>query len=210
MTILAFDEITKTEPGEEPARHQEAHRRAQHRGRITTRHIGGGHKRKIRARRLPAREVRHPGQGGGDRVRPEPLRADRAALLPGRGEAIHPRAPRASRSATPSCRGRAPTSCPATRCRSGPSRPARTIHNVELQPGKGGQLCRSAGTGAQLVAKEGEMRARQAALRRDPADPLDCMATIGQVGNLDHENVSVGKAGRADGWGSARRCAARR
>ena len=71
-----------------------------------------------------------------------------------------------------------------------------TMHNVELQPGKGGQLCRSAGTGAQLLAKEGEMAPRQAAVRRGPADPPDCMATIGQVGNLDHENVSVGKAGR--------------
>ncbi len=70
------------------------------------------------------------------------------------------------------------------------------IHNVELHPGKGAQLARAAGNMAQLMAKEGKM-----ALLRLPSGELrnvsiNCMATIGQVGNLDHENVSVGKAGR--------------
>src|SRR6202142_4365227 len=75
--------------------------------------------------------------------------------------------------------------------------PAGTIvHNIELRPGKGAQMARSAGSQAQLVSKEGGT-----ALLKLPAGeirrvPLDCMATVGQVGNVDHENVSLGKAGR--------------
>src|SRR5271155_5310746 len=75
--------------------------------------------------------------------------------------------------------------------------PGTTIHNVELKPGKGAQMVRSAGGAAQLVAKEGEY-----ALVKLPSGEIrkvaqGCMATIGQVGNLDHENVTIGKAGRS-------------
>jgi large subunit ribosomal protein L2 len=76
--------------------------------------------------------------------------------------------------------------------------PAGTlIHNIELYPGRGGQLVRAAGTAAQLLSKEGEF-----ALVKLPSGEvrkirLECMATIGQVGNVDHENVSLGKAGRS-------------
>jgi serine protease Do len=70
------------------------------------------------------------------------------------------------------------------------------VHNVELQPGKGGQLCRSAGTLAQVLAKEGDHANIKLPSGEVRQVKLDCMATIGQVGNLDHENVSVGKAGR--------------
>ncbi|MDD6276138.1 MAG: 50S ribosomal protein L2 [Clostridia bacterium] len=76
------------------------------------------------------------------------------------------------------------------------------VHNVELYPGRGGQLARAAGNAAQLMAKEGEF-----ALLRLPSGelrkvPINCMATIGQVGNVDHENVKIGKAGRKRhmGW----------
>ena len=76
------------------------------------------------------------------------------------------------------------------------------VHNVELYPGRGGQLARAAGNAAQLMAKEGNM-----ALIRLPSGelrnvPVTCMATVGQVGNIDHENVSIGKAGRKRhmGW----------
>ena len=70
------------------------------------------------------------------------------------------------------------------------------LHNIELLPGKGGQLCRAAGTAAQLMAKEGlyaQVRLPSGEVRRIP---MGAKATIGQVGNLDHENVSIGKAGR--------------
>jgi large subunit ribosomal protein L2 len=71
------------------------------------------------------------------------------------------------------------------------------IHNVELAQGKGGQLCRSAGTAAQLVAKEGDYAHLRLPSGEVRLVHLACQATVGQVGNLDHENVSVGKAGRS-------------
>jgi large subunit ribosomal protein L2 len=85
-----------------------------------------------------------------------------------------------------------------------------TIHNVELRPGKGGQLARSAGASVQLVAKDGEyvtVRMPSSELRLISAE---CVATIGQVGNVDHENVSIGKAGRNRCWAGSRTTAVSR
>ena len=70
------------------------------------------------------------------------------------------------------------------------------VHNIEMRPGKGGQLARSAGTSAQLIAREG----KYATLRMPSGEmrmiSVECKATVGQVGNIDHENISLGKAGR--------------
>jgi large subunit ribosomal protein L2 len=75
--------------------------------------------------------------------------------------------------------------------------PAGTmVHNIELRPGKGGQMARSAGAAAQLVSKEGGIALLKLPSGEIRRVPLVCSATIGQVGNLDHENVSLGKAGR--------------
>src|SRR6266536_5761490 len=75
--------------------------------------------------------------------------------------------------------------------------PAGTIvHNIELKPGKGAQMARSAGSQAQLVSKEGGTALLKLPSGEVRRVPLECMATIGQVGNLDHENISLGKAGR--------------
>jgi large subunit ribosomal protein L2 len=71
------------------------------------------------------------------------------------------------------------------------------IHNVELRPGKGGQIARSAGSSVQLVAREGDYASVRMPSGEIRKINVDCMATIGQVGNLDHENVSIGKAGRS-------------
>ena len=71
------------------------------------------------------------------------------------------------------------------------------IHNVELRPGKGGQIARSAGSSVQLVAREGEYASVKMPSGEIRKILVDCVATIGQVGNLDHENVSIGKAGRS-------------
>jgi large subunit ribosomal protein L2 len=71
------------------------------------------------------------------------------------------------------------------------------VHNVELRPGKGGQLARSAGAAVQVVAKEGDYATVKLPSSEVRLVHLDCMATVGQVGNLDHENVSIGKAGRS-------------
>jgi large subunit ribosomal protein L2 len=76
------------------------------------------------------------------------------------------------------------------------------IHNIELYPGKGGQLVRSAGTAAQLMAKEGDMAQLRLPSGEYRKVRINCMATIGQVGNIDHANISIGKAGRKRhmGW----------
>jgi large subunit ribosomal protein L2 len=71
------------------------------------------------------------------------------------------------------------------------------IHNVELRPGKGGQIARSAGAAVQLVAKEGEYASVKMPSGEVRRINIECVATVGQVGNLDHENVSIGKAGRS-------------
>jgi large subunit ribosomal protein L2 len=71
------------------------------------------------------------------------------------------------------------------------------IHNVELRPGKGGQIARSAGSAVQLVAKEGEYASVKMPSGEVRQINIECVATVGQVGNLDHENVSIGKAGRS-------------
>jgi len=74
--------------------------------------------------------------------------------------------------------------------------PGTTVHNIELKPGKGAQMARSAGAQAQLVAKEGDYALLKLPSGETRRVLVDCMATVGQVGNTDHENVSIGKAGR--------------
>ena len=71
------------------------------------------------------------------------------------------------------------------------------VHNVELKPGKGGQIARSAGSSVQVVAKEGDYASVKMPSGEIRKILVECFATIGQVGNLDHENVSIGKAGRS-------------
>ena len=78
------------------------------------------------------------------------------------------------------------------------------VHNIELRPGKGGQMARSAGAAAQLVSKEGGIALLKLPSGEIRRVPLVCSATIGQVGNLDHENVSLGKAGRTRHLGAGR------
>src|SRR6201981_704131 len=75
--------------------------------------------------------------------------------------------------------------------------PGTTIHNIELKPGKGAQMVRSAGGAAQLVAKEGDSALVKLPSGETRKVAQDCMATIGQVGNIDHENITIGKAGRS-------------
>ena len=165
-------------------------------GKITVRHRGGGHKRQYRLidfRRdkdgVPARVVG---------VEYDPNRsAHIALLLYADGERRYILAPAGLGA------GDAVASGPDADIRPGNALPlgqmptGTVIHNIELKPGRGGQLCRAAGTEAQLVAKEGAyahilLPSREVRLVR-----LDCRATVGQVGNPDHENVRVGKAGRS-------------
>ena len=77
------------------------------------------------------------------------------------------------------------------------------VHNIELKPGKGGQMARSAGAQAQLVSKEGGIALLKLPSGETRRVQMDCMATVGQVGNVEHENVSLGKAGRTPLAGQA-------
>ena len=135
------------------------------------------------------------GGGRGHRIRSQPQRAHRAAALRRRREALHPAAGRVSKL------GRKVMSGPDADILVGNALPLKNIpagtvvHNIELKPGKGGQMARSAGAQAQLVSKEGGMRAAEAAVGRNPQVLVECMATIGQVGNVEHENVSPGQGG---------------
>jgi large subunit ribosomal protein L2 len=196
MTILSFEEITKTTPEKAlvVTKKRTGGRNAQ--GRITTRHIGGGHKRKIRL--VDFRREKHGIPAKVAAIEYDPNRSARLALLHYRdGEKRYIIAPLGLKVGDTVMSGIGADILP------GNSLPLRaipagtTIHNIELAPRKGGQLCRSAGTGAQLVAKEGEMAHVKLPSGEIRLIHMDCAATIGQVGNLDHENVSIGKAGRS-------------
>ena len=163
---------------------------------MTTRHQGGGHKRRYRIIDFKRAEGRRAGQGRGDRVRPEPLGPHRAAALRRRRQGLHPRPgrPEGRRDAgVRADRGHPPgNTLPLANIPTG-----TLVHNVELKPGKGGQLARSAGAGIQLVAKDegyGALRMPSGEMRRVL---LTCRATVGQVGNVDHGNITGGKAGRS-------------
>ena len=164
-------------------------------GRISVRHHGGGHKRQYRVIDFKRDKIGIPARVAS--VEYDPNRSARIALLHyADGEKRYILQP-AGLSV-----GMKVVAGPEADILVGNALPLKnvpvgtTIHNIELRPGKGGQLARSAGGSAQLVSKE-----EHEALVKLPSGevrrvPLNCTATIGQVGNLDHENVSIGKAGR--------------
>jgi large subunit ribosomal protein L2 len=195
LTYVTVDEITKTEPEKRlllPKRR--THGRNAY-GRITVRHRGGGAKRMLREVDFRRDKVGIPARVAA--IEYDPNRSARLALLFYRdGEKRYIIAPHGLRVDDVVMSG------PQADILPGNALPIRNIpvgtlvHNVELQPGRGAQLCRSAGAQAQLLAKEGDRATLKLPSGEVRLVALDCMATVGQVGNLDHENVSVGKAGR--------------
>src|SRR5438128_3958805 len=164
-------------------------------GRMTIRHRGGGHKRLYRVIDFKRDKLGVPARVAG--IEYDPNRSARIALLHYiDGEQRYILAPLGLKV------GDAVMSGPQADILPGNALPLRNIpvgtlvHNVELQPGRGAQMCRSAGAQAQLLAKEGERATLKLPSGEVRMVSVDCMAAIGQVGNLDHENVSVGKAGR--------------
>jgi len=198
MSVSSFEEITKDKPEKSLVKSVKKTGGRNNLGRITTRHIGGGHKRKYRTIDFRRDKLEVPGRVAG--IEYDPNRSANLALIHYiDGEKRYIIAPLnlhvgdtvvASRKAD-------------TEIKEGNSLLLRLIplgtfvHNVEMKPGKGGQMARSAGSYAQVVAKEGgygHLRLPSGEVR---LINLECMATIGQVGNIDHENVEWGKAGRA-------------
>jgi large subunit ribosomal protein L2 len=195
LTYVTYEEITKKEPEKSllVAKRRTNGRNAY--GRITVRHRGGGAKRMLRHVDFRRDKIGIPARVAG--IEYDPNRSARLALLHYRdGEKRYIIAPLGIKVDDVVMSG------PQADILPGNALPIRNIpvgtlvHNVELQPGRGAQMCRSAGAQAQLLAKEGDRATLKLPSGEVRLVALDCMATIGQVGNLDHENVSVGKAGR--------------
>src|SRR5919197_5550769 len=164
-------------------------------GDITIWHRGGGHKRKLRLIDFKREKMGVPATVVS--VEYDPNRSARIALLAyADGEKRYILQPAGLRV------GQKVVSGPDADILVGNALPLRnippgtTIHNLELRPGKGAQMVRSAGGAAQLVAKEGDYALIKLPSGETRKVLLECMATVGQVGNLDHENVAIGKAGR--------------
>ena len=202
QTVSTFAELTRTKPEKgllTPIKRSGGRNFA---GRITSRYIGGGHKRRYRVIDFKRNKDNVPARVAS--IEYDPNRSARIALLHYLdGEKRYILAPDKLQ-----VDDRIESGIDVD-IRTGNTLPLRNIplgthiHNIELQRGGGGQLARSAGGYAQLVAKEGgyaQIRLPSGEIRMIL---LDCRATIGEVGNLDHENISLGKAGRAS-WSGRR------
>jgi large subunit ribosomal protein L2 len=200
MTGVTFEEITRTEPERsllEPLKRKVGRSH----GKVSVRHRGGGHKRRYRRIDFKRDKIGIPARV--DSIEYDPNRSARIALLTyADGEKRYIIAPLGLKVGDTVLNG------PDADLETGNALPIENIpvgaqiHNIELEPGKGGQLVRSAGTSAQLLAKEGDyaqVRLPSGEVRRIF---VRCMATIGQVGNIDHSNIKLGKAGRKRwlGW----------
>jgi large subunit ribosomal protein L2 len=196
MSVSSFEEITRSKPERSLTEPLKRHAGRNNQGRITVRHRGGGHKRRYRIIDFKRNKDGVPGTVVS--IEYDPNRTSRIALIHyADGEKRYILAP------VGLTIGQTIASGVEAEIRVGNCLPLRnmplgsTIHNIELAPGKGGQLVRSAGTAAQLMAKEG----KYAQLRMPSGEvrlvPLVARATLGQVGNIEHENESIGKAGRS-------------
>jgi large subunit ribosomal protein L2 len=195
MSGAGFEEITKTKPEKSliKPRLQKAGRNNQ--GRVTVRHRGGGAKRNIRIIDFKRDKFNVPGRVAA--IEYDPNRSARIALIfYADGEKRYILAPLGIEV------DQTLVSAANSDIKPGNAMPLKAIptgtmiHNIELQKGKGGQMVRSAGASAQLMNKEGGY-----ALVRLPSGEMrrihqECMATIGQMGNVDHQNINLGKAGR--------------
>jgi len=195
MTVLTFEEITTDRPEKSLLLPLKSSGGRNSQGRLTVRHRGGGHKRMYRLIDFKRNKDIIPARVAS--IEYDPNRSANIALLHyADGEKRYILAPLGLKV------GARVESGPQADIKVGNSLPLKNIpvgtniHNIELKPGKGGQLSRSAGESSQLMAKEGDyaqVRLPSGEVRRVS---ITCRATIGQVGNLDHENVTQGKAGR--------------
>lgn len=203
MTVLTDEGLAKTRPEKSLV---EFHLRSGGRnndGRMTIRHRGSGHKRLYR--RIDFKREKIGVSARVVAIEYDPNRSARIALLHYvDGEKRYILAPVGLAVGDVLQSGSAADVKPGNALPLSSMPLGTTVHNIELKPGKGGQLIRSAGGFAQVMGRDGayvQVRLKSGEMRRILAA---CMATVGQVGNLDHENVSVGKAGRSRwlGWRS--------
>jgi large subunit ribosomal protein L2 len=195
MTGYTFDEITRSVPEKSLLIEKRGQAGRNNQGRVTVRHRGSGHKRMIREIDFKRDKLGIPGKVA--TIEYDPGRTARIALI------VYPDGEKRYIVAPLNLKvNDIIQSGPDAPLRDGNALPLKNIpvgtvvHNVELQPGRGGQLARSAGVSAQVIGREN----RYAQLRLPSGEmrmvPEDCMATLGQVGNTDHSNIKIGKAGR--------------
>ncbi len=196
QTVVSREDITKQKPEKSLVEGKPKTGGRSSTGRVSSRFIGGGHKQAYRVIDFKRDKSGIPAKVAA--IEYDPNRSARIALLHYvDGEKRYILAP------VGLAVGRMVTSGPEADILVGNSLPLKNIpagtvvHNIELKPGKGGQMARSAGAQAQLVSKEGDY-----ALLKLPSGEIrkvqvECTATVGQVGNVEHENVSLGKAGRS-------------
>jgi large subunit ribosomal protein L2 len=195
MTIHLRDDITAEKPQKSLSRGKKRISARNNSGRITVRFRGGGHKRKYRVIDFKRQKDNIPAKV--EAIEYDPNRSanialvcyvdgDRRYIIAPQGLAV----------------GGSIMSGENAEIKPGCALPIKKIpvgtyiHNIELRPGKGGQLVRSAGNGAQLLAKEGAMATVKIASGEVRKIPVDCRATIGTVGNMEHNTITIGKAGR--------------
>ena len=195
-SVSSFDEVTRSEPEKSLTEGLTKKAGRNHHGRITSRRRGGGHKR--RYRKMDFRRDKHGIPGRIAEIEYDPNRSARIALIHyADGEKryiLHPRGMQ---------QGDTIVSGPGSEPRLGNCLPlieiplGTMIHAIEIKPGKGAQLARSAGASVQLIAKEGDMVTLRLPSTKVRMVRGECFATIGQVGNVDHELIRSGKAGRS-------------
>jgi large subunit ribosomal protein L2 len=195
MSVSAFDEITKTTPEKSLTKSLKKSGGRNNLGHVTSRHRGGGHKRKLRIIDFKRNKLGISAKVFS--IEYDPNRTSRIALLHyADGEKRYILAPEGLKV------GDIITNGSGSEIKIGNSMPLKEIpvgsfvHNVELRPGKGGQLGRSAGANLQLMAREGNMAQLKFPSGEIRNIPIDCMATYGSVGNTEYTNISIGKAGR--------------
>ncbi|NLY43016.1 MAG: 50S ribosomal protein L2 [Clostridiaceae bacterium] len=201
MSVLTFEELSKVEPEKSLLQTLKKKAGRNSYGRITVRHRGGGVKRKYRIidfKRdkdgIPATVLT---------IEYDPNRTANIALVQYEdGEKRYIIAPLGLKVGDTILSGQGADIKPGNALELKDIPIGTLIHNIELKPGKGGQLVRAAGNAAQLMAKEGEYGQVRLPSGEVRMIRLNCKATIGQVGNIDHENVTIGKAGRKRhmGW----------
>jgi len=201
MSGYTFDEITKDKPEKSLLLPLKKRAGRNNRGKITVRHRGGGAKRRLRMIDFKRDKVDIPGRVAA--IEYDPNRSARIALIfYVDGEKRYILAPLGLNVGDTVMSGGNAEIKPGNALPMKSMPTGTQIHNIELQKGKGGQMVRSAGASAQLMVKEGEY-----ALVRLPSGEIrrirsECVATIGQIGNVEHQNISLGKAGRKRlmGW----------
>jgi len=196
QTVQTFDEITTDQPYKPLVEPLDRSGGRNNRGQLTSWWRGGGHKRNYRVIDFKRDKVNIPGRVS--TVEYDPNRSARIALITyADGEKRYILHPLGLKVGDPIVSGDTVDILPGN-CLPLKSIPLGTmLHNVELKPGKGGQIARSAGSSVQLVAREGAYASVKMPSGEIRLINVECRATIGQVGNIDHENVSIGKAGRS-------------